>query len=226
MASHETSSSQPHEEPSVSLGRLAGLTDAVIAFALTLLVLDLRPPEGVTGGVTAVLAWLWPKLVIYLVVFSSVANYWNIHQRSFGRLEHGDAPFVLLSLLSLLFITLVPAATVIVGQYPTEPLAISCYSVNWILLSLTTCAMWRHAGSKPALARGRPGPALLRVGANPQYLKRSSLVWLSIAGGFALALLSSFVNIYLAYALWLVSPMVATLWWYRSVRAHLLSPEA
>jgi uncharacterized membrane protein len=208
MSDH--SPSVEDDVPPIDLDRLAGLTDAVIAFALTLLVLDLKPPEGVTNGVIDDLEWLWPKLIIYFVVFASVANYWNIHQRSFSRLRRGDPTLVMLSLLVLLFLTLVPASTVILGRHPTDPLGMACYSGNWVLLSLTTWAMWRHVASRSAL---------LRDDAYVDRVRHVGDVWLFVGVGNVVAIVIAFLNIYAAYAVWIMWPVLATAWWYRRSKA-------
>ncbi len=55
----------------VEMARLKGLSDGVVAFALTLLVLDIRIPEGLSPDqLPASLAALGPAAVVYLIAFA------------------------------------------------------------------------------------------------------------------------------------------------------------
>jgi uncharacterized membrane protein len=62
---------QPEQSESVvELVRLGGLSDAVYAVALTLLVLDIRLPEELLAGdLPAGLLALAPRLLVYLISF-------------------------------------------------------------------------------------------------------------------------------------------------------------
>jgi uncharacterized membrane protein len=48
-------------------GRVEAISDGVIAFAVTLLVVDLKLPEGEPGTVAARLLEQWPAYLAYLV---------------------------------------------------------------------------------------------------------------------------------------------------------------
>ena len=78
---------------------------------MTLLVLELRPPELDTTNLTEGLLAMLPRLYIYLIAFYSIANHWVVHQRMFRHITDMDTTMLWLTILSLLFITLIPAAT-------------------------------------------------------------------------------------------------------------------
>jgi len=59
---------------SLDMGRLTFLIDGVIAVSMTLLVLDLKLPEG-NGNLANALRQMLPGLLVYLIIFSSVAGY-------------------------------------------------------------------------------------------------------------------------------------------------------
>ena len=65
--------------------RLEGLTDAVYAIAITLLVLELRLPthEAVAamGGIGVALVHLLPRFVAWVVSFMVLAIFWAINPR-------------------------------------------------------------------------------------------------------------------------------------------------
>src|SRR5512137_1560994 len=89
------------------LERIFLFTDAVMAIAITLLVLDLRVPEGPAGLGRALIA-LWPSYLSYLLSFVIIGNYWLSHHRLFRAIGRYDDRLVWLSLLFLFFIALLP----------------------------------------------------------------------------------------------------------------------
>jgi uncharacterized membrane protein len=57
---------------------------------MTLLVLELRPPEaGITNLSESRMAML-PRVYIYFIAFYSIANHWIVHQRGFRHITHAD----------------------------------------------------------------------------------------------------------------------------------------
>lgn len=79
----------------VEMGRLKGLSDGVVAFALTVLVLDIRIPPGVAAAdLPASLATLGPELSVYLISFAIIGGAWGSHQRMLGQLSRGDGLLV------------------------------------------------------------------------------------------------------------------------------------
>jgi uncharacterized membrane protein len=75
---------KPHEtEPApFGLDRIVFFSDAVIAIAITLMVIDIKAPEGVADLGPVVLE-LWPKYLGYFVSFCVIAHYWVGHHRCF-----------------------------------------------------------------------------------------------------------------------------------------------
>ena len=53
--------------------RAAAFSDGVLAIAITLLVLDLRPPPHQPGGLLAELLRQWPKYTAYVTSYLYVA---------------------------------------------------------------------------------------------------------------------------------------------------------
>src|SRR5512138_1293627 len=67
--------------------RLEAFSDGVIAIIITIMVLELRPPEG--SGFDD-LKPLVPKALAYLLSFVLVAIYWNNHHHLFKLVERID----------------------------------------------------------------------------------------------------------------------------------------
>ena len=102
------------------VARLAAFIDAVVAIAMTLLILPLM--ESVSevaseGEDTA--EWFREhdsQLVSFLVSFAVIALFWIIHHRLFAKVEKATQGLLWLTVLWLLSIVWLPVATAISGQ--------------------------------------------------------------------------------------------------------------
>lgn len=95
------------------LARFEGFTDAVFAIALTLLIVEIKPPGSPDGphGYTSLvhaMAEQWREHLALLICYVTIGAYWLQHHyagRIYARSDHG---FGLLNLLFLLAIIVVP----------------------------------------------------------------------------------------------------------------------
>ena len=128
------------------MGRLNGLSDGVFAIVLTLLVLDIRVPEGVlVDDLSTALTVLGPKVLVYLISFVVIGGAWGAHQRMLSQIKRGDGLLVLFNLFSLLFVSLVPASAALLGRSPKSLFAIAVFAADVILIQLSAHWLWRHA---------------------------------------------------------------------------------
>ncbi len=67
--------------------RLEAFSDGVIAIIITIMVLELRPPDG--AGFDGLQPMI-PKFLAYLLSFVLVAIYWNNHHHLFHVVERID----------------------------------------------------------------------------------------------------------------------------------------
>ena len=149
----------------VGTGRLEAFSDGVIAIAITLLVLELRPPELPDASAAAIwraLADLWPGYLGYAISFWTVGVLWTNHHAVFrlvDRLDHG----LNVANLSLLFcIALVPFPTALVAGYlghRGEHEAVIVYAGLFLAVAAAYNLLWWRAS--------RAGGALLRAGTDP-----------------------------------------------------------
>src|SRR5512140_3206696 len=91
-----------HPHRFVNMSRLEALGDAIFAFALTLLALDLRLPAIEPSALAQAMLALIPRLVIFVFTFLAIAQEWDVHQRTMMHIAHADGVFVWLYLLSLM----------------------------------------------------------------------------------------------------------------------------
>src|SRR4029453_9944071 len=84
----------------VEMGRLKALSDGVVAFALTLLVLDIRVPTGLTASdLPQAILELWPRFLVYLISFVVIGGAWGAHQRMLGQISRGGGLLVWFTLM-------------------------------------------------------------------------------------------------------------------------------
>jgi TMEM175 potassium channel family protein len=187
----------------VNLERLTFLVDGVFAITMTLLVLELRLPESSNASLSQSLLAMLPRLYIYFIAFYSIANHWVVHQRMFRHVTSADTNMLWLTILGLLFITLIPASTAIVGRYPAEKLAAACFSVNSFLQGMTVWVFWAYVSKNQKQFAAHSDPRLLGITAQ---------VWLIITIGWLISIHLSFVNVYLTYLSWILWPNLVAVW--------------
>lgn len=125
--------------------RLKSFTDAVVAIAMTLLILPLMESlgdaadEGLLAG-----TWLsgeWPQLFSFALSFVLTAIFWIIHHRLFDRVQHVTIALLWLSLAWMLTIVWLPVATGLVGQLAIDPVQKVVYIGTLLATSLILLAM-------------------------------------------------------------------------------------
>ncbi len=67
--------------------RTEGISDGVFAVSLTLLILDVRPPEGGVSQLVHGLVLIAPRLGTFALSFAIVAYYWLVHHLIFASLR-------------------------------------------------------------------------------------------------------------------------------------------
>ena len=115
-------------------GRIEAFSDGVLAIIITIMVLELKVPEGFTF---ASLKPLYPKIISYIVSFVYVGLYWNNHHHLFQIVQKVNGK-VLWSNLNLLFwLSLMPVTTNWIGESHFERDPIIAYGVVLIMCSIS-----------------------------------------------------------------------------------------
>lgn len=132
--------------------RVVGFSDAVFAFAATLLVLKIDLPNLGQGDFSAQLATslfaLWPTYLANIISFLIIGYYWLNHHAIFGMLKHFNKGVVWLNLIFLVFLSFLPFPVDLYGDYPTEKVAIIFYSSSLAVVGFFLVAIWLYANSK------------------------------------------------------------------------------
>jgi uncharacterized membrane protein len=128
--------------------RLGSLSDGVFAFAMTLLVLDLRVPavEAVhsEAALQHALATLAPNLLTYLLSFMTLGIFWVAHHTQISKLRHSDRNLTWISLGFLLMVTFVPFSTKLLAAFITYRTALLVYWLNIVGLGATIYWSWGY----------------------------------------------------------------------------------
>jgi uncharacterized membrane protein len=137
----------------VTKGRLEAFSDGVIAIIITIMVLELRPPEGAT---LEDLTPLWPTFLSYLLSFALLGTWWANHHHLLHTATRVNGLVLWANLHLLFWLSLFPFGTAWVGDTEFAPIPVAAYGV---LLSLAGAAYYglvraliRCPGQSPALA--------------------------------------------------------------------------
>jgi uncharacterized membrane protein len=96
--------------------RLEAFSDGVIAIVITIMVLELKIPEGSGADEWSALSPLVPVLLTYVLSFVFLGIYWNNHHHMLHAAERITAGAMWANLHLLFWLSLVPFATGWMGQ--------------------------------------------------------------------------------------------------------------
>ena len=104
-------------------GRIEAFSDGVLAIIITIMVLELRPPEG---SHIEDLQGLAPVLVSYVLSFAYIGIYWNNHHHLFQAVRAVGGRVLWANLHLLFWLSLVPFATAWMGEreFASGPVAV------------------------------------------------------------------------------------------------------
>lgn len=151
--------------------RLEAFSDGVLAIVITIMVLELKPPEGehfsdLLGSSHA--------LLTYLLSFTYVGIYWNNHHHAFQVAERVDGRVLWANLNLLFWLSLIPFTTSWIDDTKLATTPVVVYGVNLLLAGLAFAILQRtllrldHAGRLAAVIaddrKGRLSPVLYLAG--------------------------------------------------------------
>ena len=118
--------------------RLSGFSDAVFAVLITVLVLDLRPPELPTYK--ALLA-LWPTWLSYAVSYLFIAIVWTNHHHLIRYATAATPQLMWFNFAHLFSVSLLPLATAWMAVSELAPQPVSFYATVFFLVNATYVAL-------------------------------------------------------------------------------------
>jgi len=150
----------PHASlPTDNAERLVFFTDAVVAIALTLLILPLVDlvPEASRSGVDLrdLLRDDLAELGSFLLSFVVIFRFWWAHHQLFRHVSGLNGTLVRLTVVWLLSVVLLPWPTAIITAYDTSSLTVLLYTGTLVVSTGSLAAMAVVVHRNPALSAGR-----------------------------------------------------------------------
>ncbi|MGW7680905.1 TMEM175 family protein [Kribbella sp. NPDC054772] len=121
--------------------RLRTLADGVFAVAMTLLVLDVRLPEGTeattNSGLWTELQALGPQFAAYLLSFTMLGTFWLAEHTLLNVCERSDRTLAWSVLAFLFFVSTLPFSASVLSSHVHLALAVGVYWANLLGLGVT-----------------------------------------------------------------------------------------
>jgi len=114
-------------------GRVEAFTDGVVAIIITIMVLELKVPEG--DDFSALLPQ-WPHFLSYVLSFVNVGIYWNNLHNMFHTVQRVDGRVLWANLNLLFWLSLMPVTAAFMGENHFASVPVAVYGVD-----LAMCAI-------------------------------------------------------------------------------------
>ena len=169
-----------HQEPA-SPERLLAFSDAVVAIAMTLLILPLMESVGAVaaehGTVSNWFASEGGSLFGFVLSFGLIAQFWTSHHAMFRQVTHLDRGLVWLTIGWLFSIVWMPVSTALTAQLPADRPNLAVYIGSLFVTSAILAATRWYLVAHPALH-----------GETMRYARSAAISGTIVAGLFFVAL--------------------------------------
>jgi uncharacterized membrane protein len=131
------------------LERISGLSDALFAIAMTIIVLEIHVPDPANVQTNAQL-WdalgdLGPHLFVYAASFLTLGIFWGAQQTQLNQFAGTDRDLTWIHLLFLAAVAMMPFSTLLLSTFETLQVALIVYWVNLLALGLVLYLSWAYA---------------------------------------------------------------------------------
>ncbi|SDJ65877.1 TMEM175 family protein [Chryseobacterium jejuense] len=114
-------------------GRLEAFSDGVLAIIITIMVLELKVPEGSSW---TSLKPLLPKFLAYIFSFIYVGIYWNNHHHLFQAVKRVNGGILWANLHLLFWLSMMPIATEWIGTTGFAENPVATYGIILVLCAI------------------------------------------------------------------------------------------
>jgi uncharacterized membrane protein len=137
------------DDITLSKHRVEALADGVFAIVMTLLVLELKVPELPRNVAQAELLRgireLLPIFFSYFITFMLAASFWFFHHLYFHFIRHTTRALCWISLIFLMFVSLLPFSTGLLGHFLRQRVAQYFYFGNQLAIGAALLGHWIYA---------------------------------------------------------------------------------
>ena len=174
-------------------GRVEAFSDGVIAIIITIMVLELRPPEGTTfSDLQPVL----PKMLGYVLSFVYVGIYWNNHHHLMQAVRHVSGNVLWANMHLLFWLSVIPFTTAWMSEHHAAPVPSALYGVNLWMCAVAFTILVR------ALLKVNPPETGLEEAIGNDWKGRASLA------GYTVAIPLAFLNQWISVAIYIAVALV------------------
>ena len=183
-------------------GRIEAFSDGVFAIAITLLIIEIRPPHTEGGeSLAEALLHLWPSYLGYAISFLVIGTVWANHHNRFRLISRSDHQFLFLNVLFLMCVAFIPFPTALLAEYlpKTEghrTTAVAVYAGTLAVTAIFFTLLWLYAAAGYRLVDRRTDPSVIRA-----MSRRFVLGMILYTIAFALAFVSVTASLALIVAL-------------------------
>jgi uncharacterized membrane protein len=185
--------------PSIKLEHVISFSDALFAFAITIMTLSVDIPDLPTNLTQAELLdelyALYPQFESYVISFAVIAIFWVSYHQVFNHIKGSHITIVYLNLIFLLLITLLSLSTSLIINYETYQIPYVIYNFIVVMTSLLLALIWWYAIKNKGL---------VEESLHPFFIKGVFANLISIPIVFTISIIISFVNLGVAQYFWLV----------------------
>ncbi|WP_294965898.1 TMEM175 family protein [uncultured Flavobacterium sp.] len=174
-------------------GRLEAFSDGVLAIIITIMILEIKAPEG---HEFTDLKPLIPKFLSYVLSFIYVGIYWNNHHYLLHGLSKVNGKVLWSNLHFLFWLSLIPVSTAWMGEHNFEKAAMALYgailllsAISYVILQYTImCSEGDDSALRKVLKKdfkGKISLVLYVIGIAAAFYNQ----WISGAAYFTVAML-------------------------------------
>ena len=127
-------------------GRVEAFSDGVFAIVITILILEIKVPEGEGSHLWHGLAEQWPHYAAYVVSFLVIGVMWVNHHTIFGHLKKVNRTVLFLNLMVLMVVAVIPWTTAVLAEHWGDPesarIAAILYSALTVVYAVAFMIFW------------------------------------------------------------------------------------
>ena len=178
----------------MNTGRMEAFSDGVIAILITIMVLELKVPEGTSLSALRAVA---PVFLSYVLSFIYLGIYWNNHHHLLQAAKRVNGSILWANLHLLFWLSLIPFVTGWMGENHFVAWPVALYGVDLLLAAIAYFILSQTL----IAAHGRDSALGAAIGSD--FKGKISVVI------YAIAIPLAFVSAWLAYGLYV---FVAVMW--------------
>jgi uncharacterized membrane protein len=187
-----------------TIGYISEFSNGIFAFAITLLILDVRLPADISeANLGSALLSMWPNYLAFVISFFVIGLFWSVFIRLFREIIRTDRNFIFLLLLYLLFIVVIPFSTSLLSLHLAKISAV-------VYAALMACAGYAQNIIRIYASRNH---RLISKKHSPQSIKKGIQLGLIMPVWFTVSIAIAFFSPLGAQLSWILFLIVYSFLW-------------